>query len=671
MSIWSRLFGGSYDPAQRVQPEPYEPFMSTGGIPVVDPGSPLELMLGERSQVETFWRTQPNLRKVVDFIARNVASTPLHVFERVSDTDRRRVTDHVLARTLGAPQPRVNPFRFWHGVLSDGLLYDRWCVLKVARPDGGLDLVQVPSWRLKIEVDPLRRVVGLWYWMGDRTDDGSDWESIPLEEAIFDHGYAPRTAGLTPVRTLRDILDESAEAVSYRRDVWKNGARMPGYVARPKEAGAWTEEQRNRFVAAMRSVYGKDGSNAGGMPVFEDGMEIKTSDVFSPQDANDLEGRRLSAIEVAAAYHIAPELVGAQQGNYSNIDAFRQMMYGPSLGPYISAWEGVLNTQLTPDFTEGRSLYIEANVEAKLRGSFEEQATIMQSATGAPWLTRNEARAKQNLPPVDGGDELVVPLNVLTGGQASPRDSGSQNVGKSGVHFDAGGHLPRGLNRVRNSSGSPMRLRQKDRPARHEDKALEVLVSFFKRQGAAVSSALGAGDDDWWDGERWDSELSDDLLRLSLLTSETAAKAALDAAGLDPAAYDVDRTLAYLRKAADVNAANINALTLANVQTAVAAGEPVADVFDDAAGQRADAAAVSLTSFAAGFGAVEGARQQSSGASKTWRVTSSNPRSSHAAMDGETVPLDETFSNGLMWPGALGDPDEVAGCQCELDINIP
>ena len=115
----------------------------------------------------------------------------------------------------------------------------------------------------------------------------------------------------------------------------------------------------------------------------------------------------------------------------------------------------------------------------------------------------------------------------------------------------------------------------------------------------------------------------------------------------------------------------INALTLANVQTAVSAGEPVADVFDDAAGQRADAAAVSLTSFAAGFGTVEAARQHSSGASKTWRVTSSNPRSSHAAMDGETVPLDETFSNGLMWPGALGDPDEVAGCQCELDINIP
>ena len=652
MSIWSRLFGGSYDPAQRVQPEPYEPFMGTGGIPVVDPGSPLELMLGERSQVEAFWRTQPNLRKVVDFIARNVASTPLHVFERVSDTDRQRVTDHVLARTLGAPQPRVNPFRFWHGVISDGLLYDRWCVLKMARADGGLDLVQVPSWRLKIETDPLRRVIGLWYWIGDRTDEGTEWESIPLDEALFDHGYAPRTAGLTPVRTLRDILDESAEAVSYRRDVWRNGARMPGYITRPNGV-AWTPEQRDRFAAHMRSVYGKDGSNAGGMPLLEDGMEIKTSDVFSPQDANDLEGRRLSAIEVAAAYHIAPELVGAQQGNYSNIDAFRQMMYGPSLGPYISAWEGVLNTQLTPDFAGDRSLYIEANVEAKLRGSFEEQAQIMQSATGAPWLTRNEARAKQNLPPVSGGDDLVVPLNVLVGGQASPRDSGTQNLNA--------GSAPQVKARGGQSTD-----------AKHE----QVLSEFFTRQGRAVRGALGQKDGrDWWDAEKWDGELADTLLALAVSTSEQVGKASAERLGFDPDDYDVDRTLNFLRAVSKREASAINETTKAQIDEALDDDDPdtaVAGVFTVAAGARSAQAATTLVTHTSGFATTEAAKQLGGErATKTWVVTSSNPRASHAAMNGETVGIDEDFSNGMKWPASGGDPAEVAGCKCEVDIDIP
>jgi hypothetical protein len=35
-------------------------------------------------------------------------------------------------------------------------------------------------------------------------------------------------------------------------------------------------------------------------------------------------------------------------------------------------------------------------------------------------MTANEARALRNMPAIDGGDELVTPLNVLVGGQAVP-----------------------------------------------------------------------------------------------------------------------------------------------------------------------------------------------------------------------------------------------------------
>ena len=35
------------------------------------------------------------------------------------------------------------------------------------------------------------------------------------------------------------------------RDVWENGARMPGYISRPKDAPPWTEAQRDRFLARI------------------------------------------------------------------------------------------------------------------------------------------------------------------------------------------------------------------------------------------------------------------------------------------------------------------------------------------------------------------------------------------------------------------------------------
>ena len=47
-------------------------------------------------------------------------------------------------------------------------------------------------------------------------------------------------------------------------------------------------------------------------------------------------------------------------------------------------------------------------------------------------MTRNETRKIQNLPAVEGGDELITPLNVLIGGQASPQDGGDPDpAGKS------------------------------------------------------------------------------------------------------------------------------------------------------------------------------------------------------------------------------------------------
>ena len=54
--------------------------------------------------------------------------------------------------------------------------------------------------------------------------------------------------------------------------------------------------------------------------------------------------------------------------------------------------------------------------------------------------------------------------------------------------------------------------------------------------------------------------------------------------------------------------------------------------------------------------------------SKTWVVTSRKSR--HPEMNGETVGIGETFSNGAAWPGdSAAGVDEVAGCQCMVDLH--
>lgn len=389
-----------------------------GGIEIVDPGYPLDDIAGEMNPGRAF-RNQPSVRKVTTFIARNIATIPMHLFERVGDTDRQRVTDGPLAKVLGSPAVGMTPIRFWRAVIMDQLLYDRYCVTcHLDDNTGDLVLTRLPARRVRFKADQFDNIHTVRY-----TSKRGERKDFDPSMCMYDIGYAPRgDNGLSPIDTLREILAESSEAVAYRRSVWKNAARIPQVIERPKDAGEWSDAGFKRFQSQWQA-FKRGGGDEGGTPVLEDGMTVKEVSSFRPKDTLDLEGRKLTDAEVASAYFIAPELVGAREGTYSNVEVFRQMLYRDSLGPWIFAWEQSINAHIVPRFSDGRPLYAEANIEAKLKGSFEEQARIMQASIGAPWLTRNEGRARMNLPAIDGGDELVTPLNVLIGGQASPQDS--------------------------------------------------------------------------------------------------------------------------------------------------------------------------------------------------------------------------------------------------------
>lgn len=401
-----------------------EPWAYDGRVIVPDPGIPLASYASEGRAI---WGAQPSVRKVVDFIARNLAGIPLKLYERVSDTDRRRVTDHDVARLLAQPGRGTTAYRLWHSLIVDFLLEDRWCarILPSADTESGWELLRIPATKMRLIPDDWDRVVGV------AVQGPGGWTPQPLDGYLFDHGYAShgQVNGTSPMVTLRQILDESSEAVEYRRSVWKNGARVPVVIERPAEAPDWSPSAKSRFIESFSRFIGRAGQ-AGGTPLLEDGMRLAVVNAFSPRDTLDIEGRQLTDAEVASAYHIAPELVGARQGTYSNIDAFRQMLYVTALGPHVTAWEQVLNLLLLPHVAPGeRQLYIEADVASKLRGSFTEQATLLQTAVGAPYMLRSEARALSNLPHVEGTDDLVTPLNVLVGGLASPRDTAPKQGG--------------------------------------------------------------------------------------------------------------------------------------------------------------------------------------------------------------------------------------------------
>lgn len=368
--------------------------------------------------IDQIWREQPHLRTVTSFIARSISSVNLHVYERDADGGRVRQRGTALSRTMFKANRSQTMQQLLDASIMDLCLYDEfiWFVDK----SSGEILPISPTWVQRFTWhDPwtLKAV-----YIND-TKSGNIVE-LPAEQVIRVHGYSPGSyrRGVSPVTALQDVLREQLEAAAYRGALWKKGPRISGVIERPPGI-PWDSRDRLRFKQAWVSQYAGRGSGTGGTPILEDGMTFKPFHLKA-SDEQYVDVAKLSLSTVASVYHVNPTMVGLlDNANYSNVREFRKSLYGDSLAPVIKQIENALNAFYLPMLgVDSDRVYIEFNLDEKLRGSFEEKAELLTRAVGGPWMTRNEARAAENLPTVEGGDELIVPLNTVQGEAAAPAD---------------------------------------------------------------------------------------------------------------------------------------------------------------------------------------------------------------------------------------------------------
>lgn len=403
----------------------------------------------------------------------------------------------------------------------------------------------------------------------------------------------------------------------------------------------------------------------------EDGMEIKPFQT-SFKESEWAASVKLSRESVAAAYGVNPSLIWhSDTQTYASSKDNARALYAECLGPVLQMLQQRINSFLLPKVGATPDTYVEFDLTEKLKGSFEERASILQTSVGAPWLTRNEARADMNLPPIDGGDELITPLNVTEGGQASPTDSEADAYNYPGVDNQAKKLEPCSCK----SCKEVTELRLKGKSLEEEDeKVTEVLKKFFERQSRSVIPKIGTTDE-WWNEERWDKELAEDL---EPVLTEIADKHGEEAAKKLGSTYGTEVTRNYLAVTAKKRAQRINKQTHKRIEDDLESEEPdTAHVFE-VRGNTSDVLGRAAATAIASWAVVEASHQAvSDGAprvigkvvEKEW-VTGANARESHAMMNGERVPIDADFSNGQFWPGDSDDPEESCGCNCSTAVVI-
>ena len=616
------------------------------------------------------YQSQDNLKAVVDFLAASIAQLPLNVYKRNDETDRERDRSSQAARLLWLPNSAMTEYEFIRALMTEYFVFGTVYVLVLPDVDSrsGWQMWPIPSkWVISTQSGNAYQAESITVV----TKNGGQPVEIPCTDFVQFKTYSPGNPGgyVSPISALRQTLEEQIQAGRFRRQLWSSSGRLNAQLLRPANVQPWNDEQRKRFIDAFREAWGAGGSRAGSIPLLEDGMEIKPFNT-SFKESQWMESVKLSREACAAAYGVNPSLIWhTDTQTYASSKDNARALYAECLGPVLQMLQQRINSFLLPMVGADPDLtYVEFDLTEKLKGSFEERASILQAAVGGPWMTRNEARADNNLPPVEGGDELIVPLNVVEGGQSSPQDT----------HMEEQEPMTTEEPQKMRKKAEAEKLRIKARSTQEEDeKMAEVLRAFWKRQASAVLPKIGAKSARWWNEERWDTELADDIEPVIDAVADAHGEEVAKAIGSE---YRTEQTRRYLRVLAEGRAKAINESTRQKLQAAIDDDEDEEDtpahVFEVRESKDAETFGRSLAIGVAGWAATREAPAQAEqqGFHKTvekrW-ITGTNPRPEHAAMNGETVPIDAAFSNGCEWPGdENGDPDTTCGCNCSTEVII-
>lgn len=356
----------------------------------------------------TVYARQQNIRTCVDFLSRNIAQLGIGVFRRVSDTDREPLPNHDVAFWLTHPNGSTTRYRLIESLIADLGIYFNAYWFKVRTIEQGRLRVRL------VRLPPAEMTV-----YGGLLPSGYRWTGIsrePLDivpgDLVVFGGYNPfdPKLGLSPIDTLRPLLEEDAAALAFRQSFWRNAARMEGVIQRPKDAPRWTSDQKREWRKQwMERFAGPE--NAGMVPVLEDGMTWANTS-HSAVDSEYSESRKLSREDCARAYHIPLPLVGIlDHATFSNIKEQHKQLYADTLGPWLEMVQAEIEGSLVPESPDRDGIYVEFNIAEKLKGSFEEQAAALQATVGRPIMTANEGRARLNLPSMKDdptADELAA-----------------------------------------------------------------------------------------------------------------------------------------------------------------------------------------------------------------------------------------------------------------------
>lgn len=340
----------------------------------------------------------------VTFLARNLASLPCEVMKHATPNAKQLAPAHPLYPVLSlTPNQTQDAYQWVEQGIGHLALRGNWYskILPGARGFADQlvpqhpDLVSVgrlPSGRLQYTIRNVR---------------GGAPDILTQDEMFHVRGYS--TDGMTGLSMIAYGAQSIGVAIAqdtYTGRFFKQGVSAALAVEHPlvlgEDGGKNLRNSINSYLTGLE--------NAGGVLILEEGAKINKIGV-SPQDAQLL-GMKDHSIREVARWLGLPSYLFSDMGKpptYASSVQFAEDLVRYTFRPLARRIEMAMRTQLIlqPDLYSA-----EFNMAELLRGDIAARAAFYHLAILDGWMSRNEARERENMNPEDGLDDFWEPLNV-------------------------------------------------------------------------------------------------------------------------------------------------------------------------------------------------------------------------------------------------------------------
>lgn len=323
-------------------------------------------------------------------LAKLYATLPWDAYSKDKNGNRKEAS-LVIRNLLDKPNKWMTSYEFrFVMALNFELTGQAYAIIERSRSGYPAFLVPVPTGAIVATINDAGDLI---YRINGKTYNQDDVLAIK-------HTPNGVTSVLSPVFYAHSDVELEAKCKEMQGEYF-DGASVIGNLI--KVPSTLTPEQKEQIKAGFDTTQGFRNI------VVDNRVDVTPIQVNSADVSKLVEAQKWTAKQVAARFGVPGFFVGITDGAYNNLEDQNIYFMTYCLNPRLRAWEEALTDALCSG-----SDYVEFNREGLLQGNSAAKVAYYNAALNNGWLTRNEIRAKENMPSIGKDGDVYFMQSAMT-----------------------------------------------------------------------------------------------------------------------------------------------------------------------------------------------------------------------------------------------------------------